>query len=510
MHFFGASLYARWRTAALERMAASGRQRRARPLHFASVSCPHSLPSMDNSPSKRSPLFKLPPTVWGNITAMLDSRAIVHFERCSPFSLAFVRSPHVVHRMHIAISTTSKAKVTTWPHHWFRAYPSLTDVGLTLNGSSKLLLTKDDLHKLSALRHFHLGFADPFGDELILSLPRQLSTLSLDHNLLITDHGISVLPEWLETLLLPANVRLTSACISKLPKTLKTLAFATQDEITPELMSLMPALSSLRYCGSQRIPGPSVAVLPPSLTILTWSTSAPMGTDAIQRLPKGIKSLHVEKMESPSESLPALPSELLRLFISSFTGTIPTKLFQLLPRGLSYLEITSLKELTPSTSMQLPPTLASLVLPSVRNCLRDDILGLPRSLHIIKFPLLENFCDEWFAALPPRIHYFACRWNEDISDNLLDFSPPSLHRLELKTIAERTGYWSSTSVAQPIDDYIKCAPQFPRAPRYRARSFVKWDTYFFDVDVLQKRLRPFDIYPRTVPETKDMARDMQT
>ena len=337
-----------------------------------------------------------------------------------------------------------------------------------------------------------------------------LSTLHLDHNLRITDEGIRNLPVWLEVLHLPNNFKLSSKCIPFLPKTLKSLSFRVNEGIDASMMAQMPQLTTFRYYGASELSSTAIAALPQSLTSFGWYLSSPMGQMEVMMLPRSVIDLHVEKLETRSETFRQLPSGLKRLTIRSHTDYYNLESFLSLPPGLQYLELSSAVSLLSEECAALPRTLLSLILPSLTKANSSIFTELPRGLYILKLPTFAFVSDDDFLALPPNLHVFSCTWNEKITQNFIQKAPKKLYRLHLRAMAATTIEIENRSPRlrrPPIDDYIPLAAEFPRITRRveMVYNISPYDHYFFDVDVPNQKLGVFDISPRSLPRPKPRA-----
>lgn len=451
--------------------------------------------------SKRSKLFALPSTVWGQITALLTAEELVRFGVASPFARHFLRTPHVVTSFHIQVPARSSIKLDTFPHQWYAAYPSLTSIGLTFRkqGQKGLVLTPPVLAQLPAsLRHLHLTFPDTINDELIGHLPHFLLTLHLELNTAISDAGIQDLPDGLETLHLPHNHNLTSLCIPKLPKSLRTLTFQTKDEISESAMRHMPALTSLHITGDSRVPGPSIAAFPSSLTSFKWSVSQPMDTFAVQLLSSNLREFSVSKLSMADSAIEKLPRELQRLLITTPSPELSLDGFRALPPKLVYLEISQQKTLPAGAIVALPDQLHSLSLPMCRNLTLDELKALPPSINILKLKAVAHLTNDWFAFLPPRIHFFSCTWNFEITEDLLKLVRPSLARLELRAHVERVDAYTPQRVyPQPIDIAMPSVLTLPRRSDDNTHSHgAPFETFLFEINTTKGAITALDVYPK--------------
>lgn len=83
-------------------------------------------------------LLSLPKSVWSEISALLDARSIAVLGCLSPAFRTFIRSSHVIAKLHILVPADSRMQLTEWPFQWFEPYPSLVSIGLSLNAKSQL------------------------------------------------------------------------------------------------------------------------------------------------------------------------------------------------------------------------------------------------------------------------------------------------------------------------------------------------------------------------------------
>lgn len=448
----------------------------------------------------RSKLFALPTPVWGLVTAYLTSEEIASFSATTPFVRNFLRSPHVVNRLHIHLRSRSNLKLVTFPHHWYATYPTLTSIGLTFRkqGQSGLVMSPTVLAQLPAsLRHLHLNYADTINDHLVAHLPRHLLTLHLELNSSISTAGIRDLPEWLETLYLPHNHNLTSHCISLLPKTLRNLTFQTIDEISESLMREMPPLTSLTVTGDSRVPGPSLAAMPRSLTCFRWQTSQFMESYDVELLPSSIREFSVSKLAAADESISKLSRDLQRLTITH-TIHLSKAGIESLPPRLVYLEFSHQKTLPEGTIAALPRQLHSLSLPLIKSLTLDQIKELPRTLNILNIKSVTSLNDDWFAHLPPRIHFISLTWNDGLTEDLIQFATPFLARLEMRASFLRNFDYSEDYVLQPVDAAFPSVQALLAIRSTLATSRgAPFETFLFEVNAAKRKMIAIDVFPKS-------------
>jgi hypothetical protein len=441
-----------------------------------------------------SPLLRLPPEIWGEITSYFgsDGQTLLAMMSSSRTAHALLCVPAAVTRLHINLIWKRKSVIAEWPTKWFAKFPGLVSIGLQLNPASRVPFSIETISSLPRnLRHLHLGFADGISSEMLSYLPPFLQTLNLEKNYLIRDDGMKNLPESLESLHLPENTCITSRSIPGIPRSVCSLSLRTSDEISEGLASELPALTYLRLCGSNRLPGPSIRALPPTLTKLEWKLKGGIGPFEAPLLPTNLLELETCIPVDVNETLACLPQGLLRLVVIQ-CGAVSDEGIKALPSSLTSLEFTSHRTIPASVIPHLPPKLQVLVLPKIDQWDPDQLITLPSSLHTLKLPMNAKFTNFWLACLPQTLYSFSCCWNPELTEECTEFLPASVKRLELRSRYEDAD-------VQSFDEAFPTAYTIPRLVRERTASGYlvstrPWDIYTFEVD--QKRLKQISIWPQ--------------
>jgi Leucine-rich repeat (LRR) protein len=279
-----------------------------------------------------------------------------------------------------------------------RVFPSL--VHLHIHGSSII-----DYSCLLAglpqnLKTFDFRFSTSFQNIHIASLPRSVTSITLEVARQLRLEGILALPPNLEVLNI-SDVDLTVLALEALPRTLKTLDLSFLSVFPSESISkLPPGLKSLKLVRDYSITAGAIKQLPRTLTELHQSENYRMSDLAAANLPPGLTFLDWNGTKDLSpEAIEILPRSLKTLLLDRYTNVINPVIHNL-PPGLTKLSLANNKDIDDESAEKLPRSLTWLHLPSNTILSTAGIRNLPHMLTYLDLLSNNAFDDSTVAALP--------------------------------------------------------------------------------------------------------------
>lgn len=282
-----------------------------------------------------------------------------------------------------SIQTMSRAikQIYKWPS-------SLTTLHDYLGSHLRLYgaLESDEKDEIGNIPPNLVNLIDNGEKRVYPSIARRLLELSAPNEENMDDNLISILRRDMHTLELPWNNIITSQGISSLPPSLTVLNLdwnykAIDDQSAP----LLPrTITKLYISRSTELSKDGVRSLPPNLVVLEWKNCPKFDSDCASLLPRTLTSLCIS--ENPH---------------------LHSSLFKGLPRTLTKLEVNAMKSVENKDVAFLPRGMLHLNLNKVSNINREGYLNLPTEmkylnihsaqLKAIDFVLLSRIEDLQFS-----------------------------------------------------------------------------------------------------------------
>lgn len=257
-----------------------------------------------------------------------------------------------------------------------------------------------------AIESLHLSAQIEFKSEWILELPQSIKSLTLNFKTR-TDFEIYLpaLPVSIVELIITHADLFPARALKMMPKSLTKLQFPATAASGLELLSgswPLPNLTDLHISGDAS--NLNLGDLPRDM--VTLHLDGPLG-DTLTLLPPKLRSLTLKHANATGYFLKIAPRTLTSLKLPGSVGCSASDLYYL-PKGLTALSLGS----------RLDMHAANI---------------LPRGLTDLELVHTESFTATTFRYLPPNLRILKLPHNPEIDDQCVPFMPPHLEALYVKT-----------------------------------------------------------------------------